>query len=1089
MIRSSILLSAGKFGWLVSFLFLSLSSGLPAQSAKIDSLKRVLSRIIPTDARRGPAILELANASLRTFPERAKQLGLEALKLAEKKGNMALVADAQLLIGRYCLSTRSYDEAHERFEKSRMTAIAMTDTNRIADALFGIGCVSEMRRAYEKAVEYYRRSLALKRQVGREGETADILFHLGSAYESLYQYQRAAGYLRQCIEVREKRGEAQALANLYWHLGILYDNLGESSKAIEALQRGLGTARESGEANVVPDILNSLGVIYRNMGDYDKALEFYKRSLKAQESNSDSAKRWYGTANTLKNIGDVRMWKGDYARALEDYRQSLEMSEMSGNNRLSAGIMQSMGIVFEERGSYDSALSFNGRALRIYESLDDRGGIGAVLNNIGTILFTTQSYDSALVFFLRAEPLLREVGNKKHLANALNNIGLIRDNQGQTNEALKYLQESQSVREEIGDRPGIAESLGNIGEVYMRIGEYEKALEWNLRCLKILEAVESGKVPLALYNIGAIYIDIGYLLKTKEYHQKAMNYMVRSLRASEEQGNRQQMAHALNGMGDVAFNLGDLDTAMTYYRNCMELCRELGDKRLLSGTLVMMARVHAQSGRHDTAHAYLRNSLAVLEELGDQDISGALLQEARSLLKQRAFDGAELYLLRALDLGRKSGSRLDRKEAHAMLSTFYEQQGNMSEALRHFKELASVKDSLLNEKNLKNINDLDARYENEKKGRQIALLENEKISQALELKQRTEELLLRRMEVERQKHNLRLAEEEREKKDLQLQGTQAELRAQQAESGEQKNKAELVSLNLSREQEQRQVEVDRRNYLLAVSLLSILLAAVLVNRYQHKKRASDLRAETAEYQAQAAEAQAMTIAMETERRERHLQERFSRNLLESQERERKRIAGDLHDSVVQEMLVIRTQLMMALEDAAGDRRVAERLSKATESTSTLLEDVRRISRNLRPVQLERAGLTATLRETLALAMEAREPRLEWRVDDIDGLFNPEEEINLYRVVQEGLNNIAKHAGASHAEVRIIREEESLKLFIGDDGRGFDPSAGEKGKGLGLRGMAERIGILGGSLRIETAPGKGTRIMAETPVRERMTKSG
>jgi signal transduction histidine kinase len=114
--------------------------------------------------------------------------------------------------------------------------------------------------------------------------------------------------------------------------------------------------------------------------------------------------------------------------------------------------------------------------------------------------------------------------------------------------------------------------------------------------------------------------------------------------------------------------------------------------------------------------------------------------------------------------------------------------------------------------------------------------------------------------------------------------------------------------------------------------------------------------------------------------------------------------------------------------------------------------------------------------------------VETEIEDIDGLIAAEQEIDLYRVVQEGVNNIMKHAEAKKAEVRIRRMNGSIIVTLQDDGRGFDIRAlREKSEslGLGLQGIAERVRILGGSLDLESVPGSGTMVRAAIPVRKMM----
>jgi signal transduction histidine kinase/ligand-binding sensor domain-containing protein len=214
-------------------------------------------------------------------------------------------------------------------------------------------------------------------------------------------------------------------------------------------------------------------------------------------------------------------------------------------------------------------------------------------------------------------------------------------------------------------------------------------------------------------------------------------------------------------------------------------------------------------------------------------------------------------------------------------------------------------------------------------------------------------------------------------------------------------------------------------------------------------------------------------------RARHAQEEFSRRLIDSQEQERKRIAAELHDGLGQNLLVIKNYALMGLNAANGGNPLREHLDEISEAASQSIAEVRQISHNLRPYQLERLGLTNTLETMLRQIANASDIGFTTAVEPIDGLFAPEDEISVYRIVQESLNNILKHSDAKEASVQIKRADGEIQITITDDGRGFtvEPAshAELQKRGLGLTGTAERVRILGGKLSIQSAPGQGTTL--------------
>jgi signal transduction histidine kinase len=212
----------------------------------------------------------------------------------------------------------------------------------------------------------------------------------------------------------------------------------------------------------------------------------------------------------------------------------------------------------------------------------------------------------------------------------------------------------------------------------------------------------------------------------------------------------------------------------------------------------------------------------------------------------------------------------------------------------------------------------------------------------------------------------------------------------------------------------------------------------------------------------------------------HLQEiadaktAFSRQLIESQEAERKRIAAELHDGLGQNLVVIKNRAMLGINKGDDKERVARELNNISESAAQALEEVREITNNLRPQLLDRLGLTKAINAMLKKVSGVI--NLESEIDSIDGIFNETQEISIYRIVQESLNNIIKHSDASDAIVRIKRDANKVLITIEDNGKGFDvANTKSNNSGLGLVGLKERAQLLNGEFVIDSKIGKGTKI--------------
>lgn len=211
-------------------------------------------------------------------------------------------------------------------------------------------------------------------------------------------------------------------------------------------------------------------------------------------------------------------------------------------------------------------------------------------------------------------------------------------------------------------------------------------------------------------------------------------------------------------------------------------------------------------------------------------------------------------------------------------------------------------------------------------------------------------------------------------------------------------------------------------------------------------------------------------------------EAFARQLLESQEGERKRLARELHDGLAQSLLIVKNWALVGLNSLAPEAPAHESLTEISETTSLALSEVRELAHNLRPPQLERLGLTSTIKEMVQNVSNSSDIEFVAEIDNIDGLLSKDSEINLFRVVQECVNNVLKHSAATKSWISIKRTATGAWITCKDNGKGFDPESRAFRSGTGLSSIAERVRMIGGKYTVESALGKGAtiKIVIENP---------
>ena len=209
---------------------------------------------------------------------------------------------------------------------------------------------------------------------------------------------------------------------------------------------------------------------------------------------------------------------------------------------------------------------------------------------------------------------------------------------------------------------------------------------------------------------------------------------------------------------------------------------------------------------------------------------------------------------------------------------------------------------------------------------------------------------------------------------------------------------------------------------------------------------------------------------------------YTLQLIASQEAERARIAAELHDSLGQNLSIIKNSAQLALLQKRIPRAVREQLDGIGDMASKTIAEIRQISHDLHPPQLDHLGLTRALDALVESAGAASGIIFKKRLDTVDDAFSRDAATNLYRIVQEGLNNILKYSRAKTARVILERDLREVLLKIEDDGCGFDIGKPvNSGKGMGLKNIAERTRMLGGKLKLDSAPGKGARMEITIPI--------
>jgi len=204
-----------------------------------------------------------------------------------------------------------------------------------------------------------------------------------------------------------------------------------------------------------------------------------------------------------------------------------------------------------------------------------------------------------------------------------------------------------------------------------------------------------------------------------------------------------------------------------------------------------------------------------------------------------------------------------------------------------------------------------------------------------------------------------------------------------------------------------------------------------------------------------------------------------KSFIEGEEKERQRLSRELHDGIGQYLISIKMKLESLLYLDEGE--VKEQISRLRTDFDEILDEIRRISNNLMPSVLEAFGVVFAIRN---LCVETSEHTgLKISLDfkgDFESL-NTTIKIYIFRIAQEALNNIVKHAGATSVEINLVRKKDEVLFKIRDDGKGFNLQEIKAGTGHGMNNMRDRVNLLEGAIEIESHENKGTEIAIDIPV--------
>ena len=349
--------------------------------------------------------------------------------------------------------------------------------------------------------------------------------------------------------------------------------------------------------------------------------------------------------------------------------------------------------------------------------------------NIGKIKGRQGYYEESSVALQKAAKIYEEVSSKLGLANSYLNIGTNQAQQGNLDEALVSLQKAKGLYTEIGNKVGVSSAYNNMGNIYFMQGNYTASLQIMLASLKVSEELKDSMMIAATYqNIGLIYDTQG------NYPDALKNYFT-ALSISKKFGDNQNMVVTYDNIGYVYLMQGRYDDALTNLSTSKSLAEEIGDQNMYAYATMHIGVVYNKQGKYSDALKEFSSAKEIVEQIGDQaGIADCYVNLGTTFTGLGEYSKAVSSLDKGITLSNELGFKAGIKAAYGQLSETYEKMGDYKNAFSYHKLYVGIKDSLLNESNTRNLNEMKTLYESEKKDREISLLNKDNEIAGLEIK-------------------------------------------------------------------------------------------------------------------------------------------------------------------------------------------------------------------------------------------------------------------------------------------------------------------------------------------------------------------
>ncbi len=709
--------------------------------------------------------------------------------------------------------------------------------------------------------------------------------------------------------------------------------------------------------------------------------------------------------STLSELG-LKAAKTDSARAWQYALQVKALAEKIKSSNGLALAQRIFGLVQASRNHFPAAFSAFNNALQFYETDKNIKGQGLVYSDIGLAYLAENSRKEALNYFLKAE----------------------------------------QAHQKINDNANLLADLNQLGVVYFQDGNNQKAVEYYISAATLADKIDDQAALPQIYN------NLGQLLSADKNYAGAETYFKKAIAKNKAVNDQRNLGIASLNLANVYTERAEYDDAVAQYNNALEAFKKSSFTKGVQVSFNNLGALALRQERFADAIPLLENSLSISKS--SKNYTGVALTQqniAYAFMKLREFDKATaLY-----DEAEQSATTY--KNNTSVFGEIYKHRSMLDSAMGNFRgafnernKYLQIKDSLQNEKLSKQINELQTKYETEKKEGQINLLSRQNALQILNL--RNQQLQLAQNNLQLSKNRLVIDRNEllQATQTLEIKNKQGLLDKKQLES---QRKDILISQNaLSEAKSRAELGQSRRILaLLGAATAGLICLIILVSRNMRLQRTKlQAEKELASYRAK-------------------------QDLLN----EKLRISSELHDNIGSQLTFIHSSIQNLRGTSGRDNKLI--LQETEDIAGNTIRDLRQTVWFINNTSFTAEDFVIRLREYLKPYQTIGSTNIVIKnLVPTDWLLSSTTATHLFRIVQEAVNNAIKYASASQITIELATDsKQKIILGIKDNGCGFNTDFHTAG--FGLRNMEVRAKKSGGNLKVLSTQGEGTSIQVVVPI--------